>query len=722
MWRVLVVFAAVLVAADIAAAVVPVPRVEIARSDVRPEIDGRLQDPVWELAAPLGALVQVEPSEGAPPTERTDIRLVTDGTTLFVGVRCYDAEPSEIVAQVLARDALLWQDDVIQILLSPFHDRRSGYLFQVNPNGARRDSLVEDQNQSVNWDGIWEARARIDSEGWTAELAIPFETLNFDPEVEAWGLNIQRRIRRKAEVLRWTSAQQARRFLHLLDAGELGGMTDLHQGKGLDVVPGASLRFDENPLDSGSDRFRLDPTLDIFYKPNPRVTAVLTVNTDFGETEADAFRINLGQFPLFFPERRDFFQQDAGIFDFGGLTGAANGRPFHSRRIGLDSNGESLDLIAGAKLTGRSGPLSIGLLNVQVGDYQLPGRDHIRSKNLGVGRVTLDVFDESRVGLIVTNGDPESDANNTLIGVDSVLRTSRLFGDQQLQQRLWIQHSNSTGTKDRQLAWGTAVEYPNDAINWAAEYRELQENFNPALGRVSRPGGTRQYRGHLRLRHRPNQASSIRFLETRMSANAFTNRDDRLDTRDVDILVAAERRIGDRVELRYSHRFSRVDAGGFDISSGVTIPRGGYNYGGATLILSASSARRIAGRLVFSGGTFYTGTRYDVIPELSLRPNKHWLLSLALRNTVVRLPQGNFAARTASLRLLWQLNPDVSWSTLVQWSNSSDRIGIQSRVRWIIVPGREFFLVFSQDLLDIDRKVRRGQTIAIAKVGWTFRY
>ena len=196
MWRVLVVFAAVLVAADIAAAVVPVPRVEIARSDVRPEIDGRLQDPVWELAAPLGALVQVEPSEGAPPTERTDIRLVTDGTTLFVGVRCYDAEPSEIVAQVLARDALLWQDDVIQILLSPFHDRRSGYLFQVNPNGARRDSLVEDQNQSVNWDGIWEARARIDSEGWTAELAIPFETLNFDPEVEAWGLNIQRRIGR----------------------------------------------------------------------------------------------------------------------------------------------------------------------------------------------------------------------------------------------------------------------------------------------------------------------------------------------------------------------------------------------------------------------------------------------------------------------------------------------------------------------------------------------
>ena len=378
---------------------------------------------------------------------------------------------------------------------------------------------------------------------------------------------------------------------------------------------------------------------------------------------------------------------------------------------------------AGAKLTGRVGRLSFGLLDAQAERYFHESRGkRVGSRNLGVARMTYDVGEESRIGAIVTNGDPQRHANNTLVGADALLRTSRLFGsDRQLEQRMWIQHSESGGTSEDQLAWGTRLAYPNDRLNWAVEYRDLQKNFHPALGRAPRPG-TRMYSGHVRLRHRPEGVSRWRYLDVEVNGNAFTDQSANEQSRAINAVLAIESRFGDRAQLQWNHRFDRIEAGGFAIRSGVTILPGRYSYGGPSIFLQSSTARPWSGSLAVGGGDFYGGTRIDVVPTLSWRPNRHWWFELRGRTAEVDLPEGKFSARIASVRLQWQPSPDVVWSLLAQWRNDTDEIGVQSRLHWIVVPGREFFLVLSQDILDIDEDVRRGRSAAIGKLGWTFRF
>lgn len=702
------------------------PRVEIARiaPSEAPRIDGRLDDPVWTRAARIADFVQVEPVEGAPASQATDVRLATDGRTLFVGVRCFDDQPERIVAQLLARDVVLGEDDLVSIALSPFHDRRTGYLFQVNALGARRDALVEDQAQRVEWDGIWRAKARIDARGWTAEIAIPFATVAFERGEEVWGLNVQRVIRRNLEIVRWASHDVDRRFIHFIEMGELAGMRDLEQGLGIDAIPTATARVRDDPGNTGRSTFSFDPSLDVFVKPSPRVTGVVTVNTDFSETEVDDFAVNLTRFPLFFPEKRDFFLQDAGIFDFGGLADAANGRPFYSRRIGLAPNGEPVDLWGGTKWTGRVGRVSFGLLDVQQRSFRRADAsgaiDRVGSQNLGVARATVDVLEESRIGAIATVGHPHRDLDAWLVGADWLFRTSRLFGDQQLDQRLWILKSDTEGAGGRDLAWGARIAYPNDAVSFSLEYRELQERFAPALGRAPRPG-TRSYGGSLQLRQRTEGA--LRFVEGGASAGLFTDLDNVAQTRDVDAFAAVEGRIGDRLELRYAQRFDRVPATtpAFAVA-GVPVAPGDYTWHSGALVATSAAARPLQVTLLVGAGAFYDGERYDVEPSLVARAGPHWVLALAMRNVWVELPAGSGTVRTASARLGWQPTPDFLWSTLVQWRDDSDRVGIQSRAQWIVTPGREVYFVLTQDVLDVDADPRRGPTVAVAKLGWTFRF
>jgi hypothetical protein len=311
-------------------------------------LDGRLDEPAWARATPIGALVQTEPDEGASPTEATEVRVLRDDETLYFGIRCFDRSPSGIAATKMGRDGELEGDDHVMVVLETFGDRRNGFFFAVNPRGARAEGQIANNSEELNfdWDGIWDAAARVDDTGWAAELAIPFKTLRFRKEAAAWGLNVQRYVARRQETDRWTAARRDVWISNLSEAGRLEGLQGARQGRGLDVRPYLS-----GGEENGSGEVKVGG--DVFKNLTPNLTASLTINTDFAETEADDRQVNLTRFPLFYPEKRTFFLEGAGIYEVASL-GSQNSDlvPFYSRRIGL-FQGEEVPILAGLKLSGR---------------------------------------------------------------------------------------------------------------------------------------------------------------------------------------------------------------------------------------------------------------------------------------------------------------------------------------------------------------------------------
>ena len=691
-----------------------------------PVIDGRLDDPVWALAQPFDDFTQVQPVEGGAPTYRTEIRLLMDADHLYVGIRAEQPDPKTIVAQRLARDDLFFYDDNITFVLDTFHDQRNGFFFQINPLGGRRDGIFEGLEFENNWNGIWFADATIDADGWSAEFRIPFKSLAFEQGQDTWGFNVSRRVRYLNEEVRWADPAIDWILTDMRHAGNLHGLADAQQGIGLDAVPALTLRRIDNPL-VDQHTTEVDPSIDVFYKLLPSLTASLTANTDFAETEADDQKVNLSRFSLFFPEKRDFFLQDSGIFSFGGLE-RENGIPFFSRKIGIDENAEAVALPIGGKITGRIGPYNIGLLDIQADSH-----GDVRSRNLAVARIKRNVLEASTLGFIVTRGDPLTDSANSLVGGDFNYRSSTLVPDKVVTGNAWFQHSFTGRYESDEGAYGVKIAYPNDIVHWKLSFKEIQDNFNPALGFVNR-FGIRQYDGSWRYRVR--RTGRLRTIDTRFAQRLGTNTDD-----DVQTSVSAWRPIilssdiDDVLELRYLHAFEKLDAP-FEIQEGIFIPAGEYHFDDAAVKAETSRNRPVRLKFEVRYGSFFNGTRLQFFPRLEWRPNAHWLIELEYDENRIRLdaeeslPGGMlspvrevaFETRLTRLRVNISFNPDISWNTFVQYDNISDAISIQSRVRWIIEEGREFFFVINQGFDTSDGDFRVGRTEPVAKLGWTFRF
>src|SRR5688572_15959502 len=377
--------------------------VEIARTDLAPELDGVLDDEIWRIATVISDLHQFQPVDQGQPTERTEFYLAYSERFLYIGARMFDSDPSGISARQLVQGQGMPFDDAFEFILDTFNNGRTGYQFQVNPNGIRREGVYENPNSLNNdWSGIWQVESRIDEQGWTAEVAIPFNTLNFDPTTEEWGFTIARTIARKREELAWSSFN---RNINPTTTGLITGIRDIRQGVGLDIIPSITVASSEDHINE-TTKNRVDPSLNVFYKITPNLTGAVTFNTDFSATEVDNRQVNLSRFSLFFPEKRDFFLQDVDIFSFGGKGGGGNfnnnqnGIPFYSRRIGLSSTGQPVDIDAGVKLTGRVGQFSVGALAVKQGESA-----NLDSQNVFVGRATANVLGESAVGMIFTRSE-----------------------------------------------------------------------------------------------------------------------------------------------------------------------------------------------------------------------------------------------------------------------------------------------------------------------------
>ncbi len=684
----------------------------LVRTEVPPTIDGVLDEPLWEDAALIENLTQVDPVEGGEPTQRTEVRITYDSDMIYFGIRCFDTEPDKIIAKQLRRDATQSSDDRVQIVIDPFFTRRYGFLFEINPLGARLDALIErGRNLITDWDGIWYGDATIDEQGWAAEVAIPYKTISFDKNATQWGFNIERTIRRTTERDRWASPSQNVGVTSMATAGVIDNIHDIDKGIGLDFVPyGKGTIRDDDERGTGNE---FDAGFDLFYKLTPSMNLALTVNTDFAETEVDERQVNLTRFPLFFPEKRDFFLQDAGIFNFGGIR--RNPLPYQSRRIGLNEAGRPVDIIAGAKLTGRAGPLNLGVLSV----YQDSARD-VDEQLLSVGRVSLNVLDESSVGVIATVGNPTGNDDNYIAGADFSFRDSTVFGDKVVTSDLFFLHSSSPDSVGDDQSWGARVGYPNDRVSWFAGVTQIGDDYNAELGFVPRRG-IREYFSRYRYRWR-QQGGNLRWIEATFNPMIITDPSNNIETEEYEFRpLEVQTNEGDRLGIQIEHH-REVLSEPFEIQPGVVIPVDDYRFNRVRAWVTTSDSREFSGVSWIEMGDFFDGTRLDTAYAVQWRPSPHFFTELAWEQSDVDLPQGDFEVQIARARVNFMFTPNLSWTNFIQWDNISDTLGINSRVRWIVEPGSEVFFVVNQGFDTHGGRFDSVATEVTTKVGWTFRY
>lgn len=680
------------------------------RTQSAPVIDGRLDDAVWQQATPIGRLTQTTPLEGEEATEPTEVRFLYDDERLYIHLRFFDSQADQIIVSSKERDANLEVDDRFELVLDTFHDQRSAFWFQMNAGGSKSDALIDNGNFNKPWDGIWDGKSSRDAEGWSCELAIPFKTLNFDKTISTWGFNVKRYLGRNRESSQWANPRINVSLFNIDQAGLLTGLEGIRHGIGLDLIPFWVGNATHDRARDKDATILGESGLDAFYKLTTNLTLSLTLNTDFAETEVDERRINLTRFPLFFPERRDFFLQDSGVFSFAGFNRGFT--PFFSRTIGLN-NGAAIPIQAGLKLTGRVDGYNIGVLDVQTE----AGDDNDR-ENLFVTRISRNLGEKSLIGGIVTHGDPSSAGDNTTYGVDAQFRTSDFLGDKQLQATVWGLKSESSGIAGSDAAAGASISYPNDLYRWNLGMQAIQTQFNPALGFVPRRG-IRSYNGE--FSYKPRFTNGIRQLEFGVDSSAVYNTASDLETWSTKVTpIGMEFDSGEEIKLEFEHTQEALFED-FEISDGFVIEAGDYRFDRLRLELESAAKRPLSAQLSFGSGTFFDGRRDDLSASLHYRHSALFSGSAEWSQNDIDLSAGSFQTQISRLRARFSLTPDLSWNTFVQWDNESENIGINSRLRWIPTPGHEMFLVVNETLNENrDSLVQDFQNLAF-KISYTLR-
>jgi hypothetical protein len=719
-----------------------VKSVEIPQLADRPTVDGVLDETSWSRAALIEDLHQVFPEEYATPTQPTQVRVFYTQDALYVGARMIEPDAERITGRVLRQGQSLDADDVFAVILDPYLDRRNGYRFEVNPNSVRWEGLFQNIIEvESNWDGIWEARARRDDDGWTAEIRIPFQSLSFNPASSSWGVNFNRIRRGSNENIAWMSSN---RELNPSTAGTATGFQGLRQGVGLDIVPSMALRRSRTYGPGGSTtEDRSEPQLDLFYKITPQLNASLTLNTDFSATEVDDRQVNLTRFNLFFPEKRDFFLRDVDIFEFGQIgsggfnnqsgTGSAaistparqNARPFFSRRIGLSAAGQTIDLDAGAKVSGRVGAWNLGTLVIRQGETA-----GLESQDLFVGRTVRNVGSRTQVGAIATDGNPQEDVDNSLVGADVRYRNTAFHGNT-IELSGYYQETETEGRANEDNAsYGVNFFLPN-AQGWQAlyQYKRVEENFLPALGYVN-VNDIEDHHMNVGYRHFLSPDDFFRSAALLLEGYRAENLSDgSLNNQNVGLRLTSFTNTNDSYWTRYL-RYKEVLPVDFtlyrasDGSRTITIPAGEYSWSDAFVGLSWGGHRRISGGLQFWSGEYYDGEHLQTNGNLTWRPNEHFAFTLTSTSNRIELPDGDFTVRLYGLTVQYAFSATLSWSNLIQYDNISENAGFNSRLHWIPRAGQQAFLVLNRGLSDLDKDDHFEPTFEdlSLKFNYTFRF
>ncbi len=673
-------------------------------------LDGILDEPAWSTADSIADLIQIEPIEGKAATGRTVVRVLGGGGDLVIGILAFDPEPGRITSFSRARDASLTNEDHIRIVLDTYLDGRSGYVFVVNPNGARYDALVTNQGESENaeWDAVWEAAAARTAFGWSLEIRIPAKSLLFRRGLRAWGFNVQRRVQRLQETDRWASPDRDVKINMTSRAGLLTEVPAFALGIGLSVRP--SLTLSAGHPSNGAELDRdADASLDITQRLGSNSLASLTVNTDFAETDVDTRRTNLTRFPLVFPEKRTFFLEGSDIFDFG-LGIGTDADPFFSRRIGL-LGGREVPLDAGLKANGRIGQTSYGGLVVRTGRLDsLPTRN-----TMGVMRIRHNLLNESSAGIIATMGDPLGRRGSWMAGADLTYQTTRFMGNKNFLAGLWGLGMDREGLSEGRYAVGGKIDYPNDLWDAALTFKRIGESFDPSLGFVPR-AGVHIINFNVNFQPRPSRpilGLPVRQMFHELLTTLVTDLDGRWESYRVFTAPINWRlESGDRFEINVVPAGERLTAP-FAIADTVVIPAGSYHWTRYRLEAGLASKRKFSGQFTWWFGRFFSGTLSEVVLTASWKPSPLFIVEWNVTRNSARLAQGAFKQEVIGTRLRVNLSPDFQVNSYVQYDNQSRTVGTHTRLRWTFTPLGDLFVVYNHNL-------EEPLNLSGRRAGWRF--
>ena len=691
--------------AQVDAALATRPSIEALAIDRPILVDARLDEPAWGRAEVGTGFWQREPREGEPATERTEFSIVYTPSTLYVALRAFDREPAKIIAKEMERDGTLIADDSFVLVFDTFLDGRNSFAFSTNPNGARHDALITDEGRDINteWDGVWSVKARRTTEGWTAEIAIPFSTLRFDPTLDRWGLNVQRIIRRKGEEVNWANLPRSAAAItsetvtqvaayRVSLAGTLTGLAGLRRSRSLDIKPYLLATGSEEPP-SGTSATDIEGGLDVKWGLSKSLTLDLTYNTDFAEVEVDDLRVNLTRFSLFFPEKRDFFLENAGIFEFGPIQRVpwkpALMKAFFSRRIGLEG-GEPVPIEAGARLTGRLGEWNLGFLGVGTEATDLAGQ-RLPQTGFAVARVKRNLGERSSVGAIFTQRDPDDRGAENLYGFDVEIKPT-----QSLQANGFFSRSEVPGIEDDDASFGAGLEYQGPTLTTSVDFLESQQNFDPGVGFLLRDN-FRLLNPRFIWQPRIERAGIRSWWSEGTYSRFDRSSDGRLESDEIWLSpIGMILKSNDFWQMAVVRTKEQLFAP-FEIFPGVVIPPGLFEFDGWELLMVSDDSRSVSWTGWQKWGEFYEGDWLSLSNTVNLRLSRLVSTSTSWTHNDVELPQGAFEIDLWSQGVDLSFTPDLRLNMIAQYNEAAEDLGVNIRFHWIYRPGADIFLVYNEN-------------------------
>jgi Domain of unknown function (DUF5916)/Carbohydrate family 9 binding domain-like len=675
------------------------PRIQVLRVTEPIKIDGKLDEEVWSQAEIAGEFRQQEPNEGTPATEKTEVRVLFDEKNLYIGIHAFDSEPAHINARELVRDAGFSNDDKVEILLDTYHDRRNAYRFAVNPLGTQQDALITDEGRDVNlsWDAPWVSAGRIDESGWTVEIAIPLTTLRFIEGSSGWGLNLARIVRRKTEEDLWTSWQRSFGLERVSQAGELTGVEEIKRRRLVEIKPYASGGWREGARLIGQPGFDAGAQAKVGLEVarigiTPSLTAEFTANPDFGQAEVDNQVVNLSRFSVFFPEKRDFFLENAGVFLFG--RAEAN-QLFFSRRIGLTDNGAPVPIDYGAKLTGKVGHYNLGFLQVQTRKLGNSASGFgIPRQHFTVARIKRDILKRSFIGAMFVNrqGATSSGATpyNRGAGIDAEFNLTDHY-----LVKAFLMGTATPGVRSSFVSARIDSRFENNLWRFITVYEDIGRNFNPEVGFVER-NAIHQYFGQLAYKPRPRFIPHVRQMEFETQVEYYTDRRGKLATKQIELSWETEFKNSSDFFFRPIEDVTDVLNTPFEIRPGITIPVGTYHFNRPQVSFTSDSSKKLILSGRYKWGDFYSGKRDDISGGLTFRPSEHFLFDLTDSFNNVRLTQGNFTTNLIAGRVNYNFSRKLLTSALMQLNSAARISTINVRLRYIYRPNSDLFIIYNR--------------------------
>ena len=689
-------------------------RLQVVRAAGEITLDGTLDEASWSTAPVARNFIQNDPREGQPATYDTEVRMLYDDDALYFGVFAKDDEPGRIIVNDLKKDYFIGGSDGFTIILDTFHDERNGYAFAINPAGAKFDAQMSNEGREVNanWDGIWEVRTRIAETGWYAEISLPFRTLKFtEADMHVWGVNFERKVRRLNEDSYWSPLPRIYGPERVSLAGAVEGMRGLRPGKDLRIKPYALTS--SNTIGGRGTDGDFDAGFDVKYGVTSGLTWDFTVNTDFSQVEADEQQINLSRFSLFFPEKRDFFLENSGIFQFGGgggfdggglggggggggfVGGRQNGsqemRLFFSRTIGLSEAGDAIPILAGTRLTGRQGAYSVGLLNIQQrADGPVP------STNFTALRLRRDILANSDIGAVLLNKDDDGPRYNRVAGMDANFRFGYTNLNGYVAKAVSPQFVAPGSGKDYAVRF--AASYQDRAWGLRGRFDSIGERFDDEMGFVPRKGVNSGFVDIGRA-FRPSLFSRwLRESRPHWRLDMFARQNGGgLESRYQDFHFPLNFQDGGFVEMGVNPNVEEIRAP-FTINSsrGVNVNPGRYEFNEYFVLWNSNPSARASVNGRYSTGAFYDGHRRTYIFNPSLRLNENFNAALGLQVNDIELSAGDFVTTLVTGRVNYNFNTKVFLNALLQYNTDAHQWSSNVRFNIIHRPLSDFFLVYNE--------------------------